>query len=142
MDLWVVNHASRRSRMRDVSGPSAIRGPRIQGRFGLSGRCRPKEAVGSGSGTGWEGVVRFGSGQLESIEGRRRCPGGPAQMREDLGDHGGIFDGGEDLQGAAHWGQCSRSISNTRLRKPSMAFALRGGFAVQNDSLLEPRNTR
>jgi hypothetical protein len=33
-----------------------------------------------------------GSGQLESIEGPRRCwrrcPGGPAQMREDLGEHG------------------------------------------------------
>ena len=25
-----------------------------------------------------------------------------------------------------HWGQCSMSISNTRLRKPSLAFALRG----------------
>jgi hypothetical protein len=69
MDLWVVNDTIRRSRMRDVPGPSAIRGARIRGRFGLSGRCRPKEAVGLGSGTGWEGVVRLGSGQLESIEG-------------------------------------------------------------------------
>ena len=25
------------------------------GRFGFSGECRPKEAVGSGSRTGWEG---------------------------------------------------------------------------------------
>jgi len=55
MDLRVVNDTIRRSRMRDVSGPSAIRSPRIQGRLGLSGGCRPKEAVGSGSGAGWEG---------------------------------------------------------------------------------------
>jgi CobW/HypB/UreG, nucleotide-binding domain len=29
-----------------------------------------------------------------------RCPGGPAQMRESLGAHGGFFDGGDDLQDA------------------------------------------
>jgi hypothetical protein len=29
----------------------------IRRRFGLSGECWPKEAVGSGSGTGWEGVA-------------------------------------------------------------------------------------
>ncbi len=59
MDLRVVNDAIRRSRMRDVSGPSAVRGARIRGRFGLWGECRPKEAVGSGSGTGWEGVAAW-----------------------------------------------------------------------------------
>jgi len=32
---------------------------------------------------------------------RGRGPGGQAEMGEDLGDHGGIFDGGDDLQGAA-----------------------------------------
>jgi hypothetical protein len=59
MDLWVVNDTIRRSRMRDVLGPSAVRGARIRirGRFGLSGECQPKEAVGSGSGTGWERVA-------------------------------------------------------------------------------------
>ena len=43
--------------MRDVPSASAVRGAWIRGRFGLSGECRPKEAVGSGSGTGWEGVA-------------------------------------------------------------------------------------
>ena len=47
----------RRSRMRDFSGPSSVRGARIRGRFGLSRECRPKEAVGSGSGTGYRDVV-------------------------------------------------------------------------------------
>jgi hypothetical protein len=51
-----------------------------------------------------EGRV-LGSGQLESIEGpgrgSGRCPGGQAEVGEDLGDHGGIFDGGDELQGAA-----------------------------------------
>jgi hypothetical protein len=57
MDLWVINDTIRRSRMRDVPGPSAVRGVRIRGRFGLSGECQPKEAVGSGRGTGWERVA-------------------------------------------------------------------------------------
>jgi hypothetical protein len=39
------------------------------GRFGFSGECRPKEAVGSGSRTGWEGArsgIRrpFGIGRM------------------------------------------------------------------------------
>ena len=38
-------------------------------------------------------------GHLESVEWQRgrsgRCPGGQAEVGEDLGDHGGIFDGGE-----------------------------------------------
>ena len=55
MGLWVVNDTICRSRMRDVPGPSAVRRAWIRGRFGLSGECRQKEAVGSGSGTGWEG---------------------------------------------------------------------------------------
>ena len=45
----VVKDAIRRSGMRDVSGPSAVRGARLRGRFGLARECRPKEAVGSGS---------------------------------------------------------------------------------------------
>jgi len=44
-------------------------------------------------------------------------------MREDLGNHGGIYDAcPEPVEGAAmsfkappHWGQCSMSIANTRL---------------------------
>jgi hypothetical protein len=49
-----------------------------------------------------------GSGQLESIDdpGRcsARCSSGQAEMGEDLGDHGGMFDGGDDLQGATALG--------------------------------------
>jgi hypothetical protein len=45
-----------------------------------------------------------GLSQLESIEGPGRCSGrcwgGQAEMVEHLGDHGGMFDGGDDLQGA------------------------------------------
>jgi len=37
-------------------------------------------------------------------------------MGEDLGDDGGIFDGGDDRQGTATTrGHCAMSISNTRL---------------------------
>jgi hypothetical protein len=49
--------------------------------------------------------IRARSGQLESVEGpgpgSRRCAGGQAEVGEDLGDHGGMFEGGDDLQGAA-----------------------------------------
>ena len=34
--------------------------------------------------------------------------------REDLGDHGRMFDGGDDRQGTA-CGHCAMSISNIRL---------------------------
>ena len=33
-----------------------------------------------------------------------RCSDGQAEVGEDLGDHGGMFDGGDDLQGAAALG--------------------------------------
>ena len=37
-------------------------------------------------------------------------------MSEDLGDHGRMFDSGDDRQGtAATRGHCAMSISNTRL---------------------------
>jgi hypothetical protein len=56
--------------------------------------------VGSGRGTG-EG---FGSGDLESVEALRRrsgrCPGGHAKMLQDLGNHGGIYDGEPDTRGS------------------------------------------
>ena len=53
-----------------------------------------------------------------------RCPGEQAEMGEDLGDHGRIVDGGDDRQGtAATRGHCATLISNTGLRKPSLAFA-------------------
>ena len=44
-------------------------------------------------------------GHLESVEWPRgrsgRCPGGQAEVGEDLGDHGGVYDAGNELQGAA-----------------------------------------
>ncbi len=44
------------------------------------------------------------SGRFEEFEGARRrpgrCPGGQAQMGEDLGNHRSIFSGRGDLQGA------------------------------------------
>jgi hypothetical protein len=52
-----------------------------------------------------ESGVGLGSGHWESIEcprrGARRCSDGQAKMRENLGNHGRIFDGGDDRQGAA-----------------------------------------
>jgi hypothetical protein len=46
-----------------------------------------------------------GSGRFEQRQGLRRRsrwgPGGRAQMREDLLDHAGIGDGGDDLQAPA-----------------------------------------
>ena len=59
MDRWVVKGVSGR-RERSVQDRGFVWrfiGPRRPdpGRFGFSGECRPKEAVGSGSRTGWEG---------------------------------------------------------------------------------------
>jgi hypothetical protein len=38
-------------------------------------------------------------------------------MGEDFDNHRRIFDGGDDLQAAAEFGQCSMSMSKTRLSK-------------------------
>jgi hypothetical protein len=50
-------------------------------------------------------------------------------MGEDLGNHGGMFDGRNDLQGATALGQCSMSISNSRLssRAQLMGAGATGG---------------
>ena len=53
----VVKDAIGRSGMRDVSGPFSRPRRRLRGRFGFSGECRAKGAVGSVCGTGWEGVA-------------------------------------------------------------------------------------
>ena len=49
-----------------------------------------------------------GSGRYEELEracgSSGRCSRGQAQMSEDLGDHRGIFNGGDDLQGATAMG--------------------------------------
>ena len=108
-------------------------------RFLRSGGTRPSFARdgffttsqglnGMGSGIGG------GSGQLESIEGPRRCsgrcPGGPAQMREDLGDHGRIFDGGDDRQGATTLGALFQVDTETRLSSRGQRIGAEGGGAA------------
>ena len=59
-----------------------------------------------------------GSGQLEWIEGPHRClgrcPGGQAQMREDLGDDGRMLDSGDDRQGAATLGAVLLTVALKR----------------------------
>ena len=65
MDLWVVNDTICRSRMRDVPGPSAVRGAWIRGPLGrvpAKGGCRLREWNRLGGGRG------LGSGHWESIE--------------------------------------------------------------------------
>ena len=84
-------------------------------------------------------LVGGGSRQFESIEGpgrcSGRCSGGQTEMGEDLGNHGGMFDGGDRIfKVPPHWGHCSMPISNTRLRKPSPASPCGPAFAVRNRS--------
>jgi hypothetical protein len=66
---------------------------------------------------------------LESFEGpgrcSGRCSGGQAEIGEDLGDHGGCSMAA--MMVPPHSEHCSVSISNARLRKPSLAFAVRAG---------------
>ena len=63
------------------------------------------------------------SGQLESVEGPEgsgRCPGEQAEVGEDLRNDGGMFDGGDDLQGAAAAGavfQGTCGITSLRARR-------------------------
>ncbi len=134
MDLRVVNDASRRSRMGDFSGRcilgapgrnrpgawlSSTRGARIRGRFGLSGECRPKEAVGSGSGTGWEGVAGWDQAIWNRSNDRAGDRGGARADKPRgvgiLAITGGCSMAAMIFKVPPHWGQCSMSISNTRL---------------------------
>lgn len=82
----------------------------------------------------WESRFRaeagsdFQPGGFEEIEspGRLagRCSGRQAEMLQDLGDNRRFFDRGDDFEmSATRQGQDSRSNSNTRLRKLSLAFA-------------------
>ncbi len=78
-----------------------------------------------------------GSGQLETIEGpgrcSRRCSGGQAEMGEDLGDHGGMLDGGDDLQGAAAQGAVFHIDRENSFEQPGPligAGAARGGTSA------------
>ncbi len=92
MDLWVVKYASRRSRIGDFSGDSSIRGARIRGVVASHASLRQRADGRLGEMNRMEGGSWPGSGQLESIECPRRssgrCPGGQAEMSEDLGNHG------------------------------------------------------
>ena len=64
-----------------------------------------------------------------------RCSGGQTEIGEDLGNHGGMFDGGDDLQGAAATqGHCSMSISNAVYESPPWLSRFGPAFAVQNRS--------
>jgi hypothetical protein len=60
-----------------------------------------RKSVGSGT----EPESRVGLGCLQELVETGRCPGwsagGQAQVRENLGKHGGLFDGRDEGQGAA-----------------------------------------
>jgi len=43
-----------------------------------------------------------------SMDSVAKVAGGQAEMSEDLGDHGGVFDGGVDVQGAVAVGTLFR----------------------------------
>ena len=55
-----------------------------------------------GTGTEPESRVRLGCQEevVDASRGPRWCAGGQAQVRENLGNHGGIFDSREDGQRA------------------------------------------
>ncbi len=78
------------------------------------------------------GVIGLGSGDLESIEQPRRDRGGawagkPSGVRI-LAMTGGCSMAAMIFKVPPYRGDCSMSISNTRLRKPSLAYALRAGI--------------
>jgi hypothetical protein len=43
-------------------------------------------------------------------------------MDKDLGAHGGFFYGGDELQGAPQYGQCSIAIAKTRMSKRAYSY--------------------
>jgi hypothetical protein len=91
LNLRGVKHASPRPAIRALlSGPSSARGAMFRSVLA----SRSSEGTTGRVGSGAEPGIGAGSGQFESIEGLGRCSGrrsgGPAQMGEDLGHHGGI----------------------------------------------------
>lgn len=74
-DLWVVKDASRRPRMRDVSGPLAVRGAGIRGAFWPLTRAQAK----------WNG--RLGEGAIGSRQAIR------SRSNSRAGDRGGARAG-------------------------------------------------
>jgi hypothetical protein len=97
MDLWVVNDTIYRSRIGDFSGRSSARGAMFRGVLASrasegQGDCRlgaEPDGIGDRWGISPVGIDRRPAPVLG------RCPGGLAQMREGLGDDGGMLDGGE-----------------------------------------------
>jgi hypothetical protein len=63
--------------------------------------------------------------------GDRAAPGWAGQMSEDLGDHGGLFDGGMIFKTPPRYGQCS--ISKTRLSKRAQLIRRRQSHARARD---------
>lgn len=99
-----------RSRIGDFSGPSSARGAKFrgvlaswasEGRGGLSAQGAEPDERGIGLGSGYlesierqgQGLALLGALRMEQPRPRSgRCSGGQAEMDEDLGDHGGMFD--------------------------------------------------
>jgi hypothetical protein len=111
-------------------GPSSARGAMFRG--ALVSRASEGQGGGSAQGLNRMGAGSGGgSGQLESIEGpgrcSGRCSGGQAEMGEDLGNHGGCSMAAMIFKVPPHWSSARWRFSDTRLRKPSLAFALRAG---------------
>ncbi|MDQ3773219.1 MAG: hypothetical protein M3461_01985 [Pseudomonadota bacterium] len=87
----------------NVSGPSSVRGASF-GVFWRLGRARAKgdcRLRAEPDGRGYRFGIRLYWSRSNSRRGSGRCSGGQAEMGEDLGDHGGVLDGGDDLKGAA-----------------------------------------
>jgi hypothetical protein len=97
---------------------------------------RASESRGGGSAQGLNrmgaGIGGGSEGQLESIEGpgrcSGRCSGGQTEMGEDLGDHGGMLDGGDDLQGTAAMGAVFYIDLEHSFEQPGPAEAGQGGW--------------
>ena len=89
----------------------------------VASRAQRLNRIGSG--------VGLGSGHWESIEGRAGARGGARAGRPRwvriLAIKGGCSMETMSFKEPPHWDQCSISISNTRLRKPSLVVALRAG---------------
>jgi hypothetical protein len=88
-----VKHAGPWPGIGAFSGPSSARGAMF--RSVLASRASEGQGGGSAQGLNRMGAgIGGGSGQVESIEGpgrgSGRCPGGQAEMGENLGDRGGL----------------------------------------------------
>jgi hypothetical protein len=92
---WARELSSIRSAASDRGIIGPFLGPRryVSGRFGVSGERGPRERVGSGAEPHESGI---GADQAFGIQ--------QAEAGKDLGNHGRIFDGGNDRQGTTALG--------------------------------------